>query len=149
MSRSAGESQTLAEKQVSARTVRLYLGHLRHFADWQREEYGAGLVDATSQRSVNAALAALQHFHARIRDAGQVRTNATAKLKSIASQPLAPEGFSQVKRQQLRHEAERAGPIADSIVSTLLNTGRRVDELVDLTLADVTLQFSSRQSSDE
>ncbi len=38
----------LAEEQVSARTARLYLGHLGRFAVWLREHYATELVDATS-----------------------------------------------------------------------------------------------------
>src|SRR5713226_2866083 len=144
----------LAEEQVSARTAQLYLGHLGRFAAWLREQYQADLVDATSHdlreyrarlaerqkpASVNAALAALQRFYGWARDAGRVKTNPTTKLKPIAGQPLAPKGFTFIERQRLRREAERAGPMASAIVTTLLNTGVRVDELVRLTCADVTL----------
>ena len=152
----------LADEQVSARTARLYLGHLGRFAVWLREQYQAELVDATSHdlreyrvrlaerqkpASVNAALAALQRFYGWARDNGRVRTNPTARLKPIASQPLAPQGFTSVERQRLRREAERAGPMADAIVTTLLNTGVRVDELVRLTWADVTLQPRSGKAA--
>ena len=78
---------------------------------------------------------------------GRVRTNPTAKLKPIASQPLAPQGFSPLERQRLRREAERAGPMVDAIVTTLLNTGLRVDELVNLTWSDLKLQPRSGQAS--
>ncbi len=144
----------LAEEQVTARTAQLYLGHLGRFAAWLREHYLVNLVDATSHdlreyrarltdqqkpASVNAALAALQRFYGWARDTGCVKANPTAKLKPVASQPLAPQGFTSVERQRLRREAERAGPMADAIVTMLLNTGVRVDELVRLTWADVTL----------
>jgi integrase len=89
---------------------------------------------------VNAALAALQRFYGWAQDTGFVKTNPTAKLKPIANQPLAPQGFSPVERQRLRREAERAGPMADAIVTTLLNTGLRIDELVSLTWSDLVLQ---------
>jgi integrase len=85
---------------------------------------------------VNAALAALQRFYGWARDSGRIKAIPTAKLRPIASQPLAPQGFTSVERQRLRREAERAGPMADAIVTTLLNTGVRVDELVRLTWAD-------------
>ena len=125
----------LAEEQVSARTAQLYLGHLGRFAAWLWEQYQADLVDATSHdlreyrarladrqkpASVNAALAALQRFYGWARDTGLVKANPTAKLKPIASQPLAPKGFTSVVRQRLRREAERAGPMTDAIVTTLL-----------------------------
>jgi site-specific recombinase XerD len=152
----------LAEEQVSARTARLYLGHLGRFAAWLREQHRAELVDATSHdvreyrarlagrqkpASVNAALAALQRFYGWARETGRLNSDPTAKLKPIASQPLAPRGFSSVERQRLRREAERAGPMADAIVTTLLNTGLRVDELVSLTWADVMLQPRSGMAS--
>jgi site-specific recombinase XerD len=144
----------LAEEQVSARTARLYLGHLGRFAGWLRDQYRADLVDATSHdlreyrarladrqkpASVNAAIAALQRFYAWARDTNRVKANPTAKLKPVATQPLAPLGFTPVERQRLRREAERAGPMVDAIVTTLLNTGLRVDELGSLTWADVSL----------
>jgi site-specific recombinase XerD len=152
----------LAEEQVSARTGRLYLGHLGRFAAWLRQQYRADLVDATSHdlreyraqlaerqkpASVNAALAALQRFYAWARDTDRVKANPTAKLKPIMSQPLAPHGFTLVERQRLRRQAEHAGTMADAIVTTLLNTGLRVDELVSLTWADVTLQPRSGRAS--
>jgi site-specific recombinase XerD len=156
----------LAEEQVSARTARLYLGHLGRFAVWLREQYRAELVEATSHdlreyrtrlaerqkpASVNAALAALQRFYGWARDAGLVKTNPTAKLKPVASQPLAPQGFTSIERQRLRREAERDGPMPDAIVTTLLNTGLRVDELIHLTWDDVTLlpRSGRRQSGRE
>lgn len=144
----------LAEEQVSARTAQLYFAHLRRFATWLRDQYRAELLDATSHdlreyrsrlaerqkpASVNAAMAALQRFYAWARDTGRVKVNPTTKLKPVASQPLSPRGFTPVERQRLRREAERAGPMVDAIVTTLLNTGLRVDELVRLTWADVTL----------
>jgi integrase len=71
---------------------------------------------------------------------GRVRTNPAARLKPVASQPLAPQGFTAIERQRLRREAERSGPVAHAIVTTLLNTGIRVGELVSLTWSDITLQ---------
>jgi site-specific recombinase XerD len=145
----------LAEEHVSARTARAYLSHLGRFATWLREQYRADLFEATSHdlreyrarlaerqkpASVNAALAALQRFYGWARDTGRVKANPTAKLKPIPSQPLAPQGFTPVERQRLRREAERARPMVDAIVTALLNTGLRVDELVSLTWADVALQ---------
>src|SRR5712691_7434441 len=116
----------LADEQVSVRTAQLYLGHLGRFASWLRDQYQADVVDATSHdlrqyrahlaerqkpASVNAALAALQRFYGWARDTNRIQSNPTAKLKAVASQPLAPLGFTPVERQRLRREAERAGPM--------------------------------------
>ena len=60
-------------------------------------------------------------------------------LANAAGVPLAPKGFAAGERQRLRREAERAGPMPDAVVTTLLNTGLRVAELVRLTWADVAL----------
>jgi integrase len=97
--------------------------------------------------SVNAALAALQRFYGWARDTGRVTTNPAAKLKPIASQPLAPQGFTPIERQRLRREAERAGPMTDAIATMLLNTGVRVDELVKLTWSDVVVRPRSGRAS--
>ncbi|MBA3331818.1 MAG: tyrosine-type recombinase/integrase [Actinobacteria bacterium] len=152
----------LAEEQVTVRTARAYLGHLQRFAGWLRRQYQAELLEATShdlreyrthlaarQRpaSVNAALAALHRFYAWAVSSRRMQVDPTTKLKLLATQPLAPQGFSSVERQWLRREAERAGPMTDAIVITLLNTGLRVAELVRLTWEEVTLRDRSGQAA--
>lgn len=148
----------LGEESLTARLARLYLGHLERFASWLRGQYQAELLDATSHdlreyrvqlaadqqpASVNAALAVLRRFYAWAVASRRMPADPTAKIKPLASQPLAPKGFTPVERQRLRREAEHAGPMADAIVTTLLNTGLRVDELVRLTWEDVVLRDRS------
>jgi site-specific recombinase XerD len=145
----------LAEDHVAAQTARLYLRHLHRFAAWLGEQYQAGLLAATGHdvrayrarlvgrqapASVNAALAALRRFYRWAAASGWAPTDPTAKVKPVPAQPLAPKGFAPVERHRLRREAERAGPMTDAIVTTLLNTGLRVDELVHLTWEDVALR---------
>jgi integrase/recombinase XerC len=135
------------------------VGHLARFAAWPGGRYRADLREATAhdlreyraqlarrQRpaSVNGALAALRRFYRWAHAAGRLggprgRGDPTAKLRPLPSQPLAPKGFAPVERQRLRREAERAGAMADAVVTTLLNTGLQVDELVRLTWEDVAL----------
>lgn len=145
----------LAEDHVAPRSARLYAAHLARFAAGLRERYRAGLLEATSHdlreyraqlaarqqpASVNAALAALRRFYRWASVGGRVRADPTAKVKPVPAQPLAPKGFAPSERQRLRREAERAGAMADAVVTTLLNTGLRVDELVHLTWGDVALR---------
>jgi integrase/recombinase XerC len=151
----------LAEDHVAARTARLYLRHLRDFAAWLGGCYQAGLLDATGHdlreyraqlaghqapASVNAALAALRRFYRWAAPAGWAPADPTAKVRPVPAQPLSPKGFTPVERQRLRREAERAGAMPDAIVTTLLNTGLRVDELVRLTWEDVTVRPRSGQA---
>jgi integrase/recombinase XerC len=152
----------LEQDQLTAQSARLYLGHLRRFGGWLRGQYQADLLDATSHdlreyraylaadqqpASVNAAFAVLRRFYRWAVAAGRIKTDPTARVKPLASQPLAPKGFTSVERHRLRREAERAGPMADAIVTTLLNTGLRVDELVHLTWEAVVLRDRSGQVS--
>jgi integrase/recombinase XerC len=151
----------LAEDHVSARTARLYLRHLHRFAAWLGAHYQAGPLAATGHdlrayraqlaarqapASVNAALGALRRFYRWAAATGWTPADPTAKVKPVPVQPLAPKGFTAVERQRLRREAERAGPMADAVVTTLLNTGLRVDELVRLTWEDVALRPRSGQA---
>lgn len=152
----------LADEQVTARTARAYLGHLHRFADWIARQYQADLLEATThdlreyraqlaarQRpaSVNAALAALHRFYGWAVSSRRMPADPTARLKPIATQPLAPQGFSSVERQRIRREAEHAGPMTDAVVTMLLNTGLRVDELVRLTWEKVILRDRSGQAA--
>jgi site-specific recombinase XerD len=57
-------------------------------------EYRARLAEQQKLASVNAALGALQRFYGWARDTSRVRANPTAKLKPIATRPLAPQGFT-------------------------------------------------------
>jgi integrase len=54
-------------------------------------------------------------------------------LTDVAAQLLAAKGFADVERRRLVRETEKAGPVADAIVTLLLNTGLRIDEMVTLT----------------
>lgn len=141
----------LAAAHVGERTARLYVGHLGRFAAWLGTAEGGGgigLLDVTGadvrayrthlagrQRpaSVNGALGALRRFYGWAHDAGRVRSDSTARVRSVAEQPLSPKGFTPVERRRLVAEAERAGPMASAVVVTLLHTGLRVEELCALT----------------
>src|SRR5919206_2832522 len=58
----------------------------------------------------------------------------------LPEQPLAPKGFSATERRRLVRAAEHdRRPIVRAIVTTLLHTGLRVDELVGLTWEQVHL----------
>jgi site-specific recombinase XerD len=142
----------LAAEPVAPRTARLYCGHLDRFAAWLRAQYEAPLLEGTRHdlreyrmhlaeqqqpASVNAALAALHRFYGWATATQWIQADPTATLQPMVAQPLAPKGFTARERQRLRREAERAGPMAEAIVTTLLNTGVRVEELVRLTWEQV------------
>jgi len=143
------------DTRVGERTARLYLAHLRRFASWLAQHYQAPLLEATTRdlrqykaqlasrqkpASVNAALAAQRRFYAWATETERIIKNPAAQLSDVAAQPLAPKGFSDVERRRLLRQAEQDGPMADAIVTILLNTGLRVDELVTLTWQGVHLQ---------
>jgi len=90
----------LAEEQVSARTARLYLGHLGRFAAWVREQYRADLVDVTSHD--------LREYRARLSRATEVdvserRPGSTAALLCLGSRYQSrqnePDGKVETYRQ--------------------------------------------------
>jgi site-specific recombinase XerD len=141
--------------KIGERSARLYVAHVQRFAAWLEQRYQAPLLDATTRdlreyrgelaerqkpASVNAALAALRRFYGWATDTDQVAKNPAQHLVDVESQPLAPKGFAPADRRRLRREAEKAGPMADAVVTTLLNTGLRAEELVATTWERVTLQ---------
>jgi len=136
------------DTKVGERTARQYVAHLQRFVAWLAEHYQAPLLDATTRdlrqyktklnerqkpASVNAALAAVRRFYTWAAETERIIRNPAAHLTDVAAQPLAPKGFSDVERRRLVRQAEHDGPMADAIVTLLLNTGLRVDELVTLT----------------
>jgi len=142
------------DTKVGERTARQYVAHLQRFAAWLAEHYQAPLLEATTRdlrqykaelgkhqkpASVNAALAALRRFYAWATESERMVRNPAAHVTDVASQPLAPKGFSDVERRRLVRQAEQDSPMADAIVTMLLNTGLRVDELVTLTWQGVHL----------
>jgi site-specific recombinase XerD len=141
--------------RVSERSARLYVAHLQRFAAWLDQRYQAPLLEASTRdlreyraelaqrqkpASVNAVLAALRRFYSWAAEMDQLAKNPAQHLVDVEAQPLAPKGFRDVDRRRLRREAEKAGPMADAIVTTLLNTGLRAEELVTTTWDRVTLQ---------
>jgi integrase/recombinase XerD len=135
------------DTSVGERTARLYLAHLQRFAGWLAERYQAPLLEATIRdvrqykadlcerhkpASVNAALAALRRFFGWAARTDRVAKNPTQNLTDVARQPLTPKGFTEVERRRLMRDAEKAGVMVEAIVTVLLNTGLRVDELVGL-----------------
>ena len=146
----------LAEQTgVSERTARLYMAHLQRFGRWLRADGAVGLLDATGAdvrayrgqlarrqqpATVNAMLAALRRFYSWAVAAGHIGRDPAHHLPGLPQQPLAPKGFSATERRRLVRAAEHdRRPIVRAIVTTLLHTGLRVDELVGLTWEQVQL----------
>jgi site-specific recombinase XerC len=136
------------DTKVGERTARQYVAHLQRFSAWLEQRYQAALLEATIRdlrqfktelgtrqkpASVNAALAALRRFYGWAIDGDRVARNPAQHVTDVAAQPLAPKGFLDVERRRLVRQAEKDGPMVDAIVTLLLNTGLRVDELVTLT----------------
>jgi site-specific recombinase XerD len=146
----------LAEQtRVGERSTRLYVAHVRRFGAWLQDRYQAELLEATTRdlreyktqlaarqkpASVNTTLAALRRFYAWASSSGMLERNPAQQLPDVESQPLAPKGFTDTDRRRLRREAERAGPVVDAIVTLLLNTGLRVEELARLNWERVSIQ---------
>jgi site-specific recombinase XerD len=152
----AGFVAFLAEHtKVGERSAGLYVAHLQRFAGWLQQRYQAPLLDATTRdlreyradlaerqkpSSVNTALAALCRFYGWAAEADVLTKDPAQHLADVESQQLAPKGFVPVDRRRLRREAEKAGPTADAIVTMLINTGVRVEELVTTTWERVTIE---------
>src|SRR6266567_2759788 len=143
------------DTKVGESTARQYIAHVQRFAGWLEQCYQAALLEATTRdlrqhktelgkrqkpASVNAAMAALRRFYGWAADTERIDRNPAQHLTDVAAQSLAPKGFSDVERRRLIRQSENGGPVAETIVMLLLNTGLRVNELVTLTWDRVHLQ---------
>lgn len=146
--------EMLAGRGRSPHTARAYVGQLRRFEGWLGENYGAGLLEATahdvqryraqlavqgSPHSVNTALSALRQFYGWAVEAGRLKSSPAREAENVELEELAPSGFSDQERRRLEREADKAGPMADAVVTVLLHTGLRVSELVGLTWEKVSI----------
>jgi site-specific recombinase XerD len=159
----------LMDRGLSGKTVRGYVDDMAIFADWFLEENHEPLTpvvltptDIRAYRdhmkagrskpaSINRRLAAIRAWCAWSVDTGQAASNAAAAIQGMRQQQPAPRWLDRKAQAKLLREIERDIALARTppaihlsrrnltIVTLLLHTGLRVNELCQLEIADVTL----------
>jgi site-specific recombinase XerD len=154
-------AQHLTASGKSRHTVKAYAHDLAHFATWFYQTTGeafdaqaVGPRDITAYRSflltrgkkpatVNRRLVALQRFYKWAQQQGHATHSPFEVLESVRvkqQQGLAPKWLDERQQLALLRAVRKGQHVRDlAIIETLLRTGLRVSELIDLTLADVEL----------
>lgn len=116
-------------------------------------EYRQFLLNVRKAKAstINRHLAALRAYGLWAKSSGSVQYNPVESIKSIAQQKHAPKWLDRREQAAVLREAERRIQAAKTepakrqairdhcILVTLLNTGLRVSELIDLELSDITI----------
>jgi integrase/recombinase XerC len=154
-------AQHLQSSGKSSHTVKAYAHDLAHFASWFAQTTGeafdpqaVGPRDITGYRSflltrgkkpatVNRRLVALQRFYKWTQKQGHTNHNPFEVLEGVRvkqQQGIAPKWLDPHQQLALLRAVRKGKHVRDlAIIETLLRTGLRVSELIELTLADVEL----------
>lgn len=155
----------LTSHDLSPNTRKATINDLRKVASWfasaNREPFTVGRVttrDVADFRdhlrrdqgqavaTVNRALVTVRGFFGWLVENGHVAANPAKKVKELRRQVLAPKGLDRSQVRRLLREIELRQDIrASAIFSTMLYTGCRVDDLVNLELTD--LMIAERSGS--
>src|SRR5574338_1223897 len=108
-------------------------------------------VQKAKASTINRQLAVLRAYGLWAKNSGSVTYNPVEEIKSIAQQKHAPKWLDRREQAALQREAERRIQAAKTepakrqairdhcILIVLLNTGLRVNELINLEMVDITL----------
>jgi site-specific recombinase XerD len=119
---------------ISRVTVR----DISDFRDCLRRDKGQAIA------TINRCLVTLRGFFAWLTDEGHVLANPAKVVKELRRQALAPKGLDRSQVRRLLREVElRQDVRAGAIFAVLLYTGCRVSDLINLDLADLTLNERS------
>ncbi|MHB1356269.1 MAG: tyrosine-type recombinase/integrase [Anaerolineae bacterium] len=156
-------AQALEREGRRPLTVASYLSDLKGFAIWFTQTNGEAFapqgitaLDVRSFKSylitvagfkpatVNRRLASLSRYCGWARAQGLLPANPTDEVKGVRQVKPAPKALGTVElRRLLREVHKRAIPRDIALVELLANTGLRVGEAAQLTLADI--EFSPRK----
>ncbi len=149
----------VASFDFAANTRRALVQDVRKFAGWfvraNKEPFTAARVTTRDvadfrdhQRrvehqavaTVNRAIVLLRRYFAWLQDQGHVLANPAKPVKELRRQQLSPKGLDRAEVRRLLRELElRQDVRASAIFQTLLYTGCRVGDLVNLDLIDIIL----------
>jgi site-specific recombinase XerD len=108
------------------------------FKDWLRREQGQAVS------TVNRALVTLRRYLGWLAQQGVIAANPAQCVKELRRQQLAPKGLERpIVRRLLREVELREDVRSAAIFSLLLYTGARVGDVVNLDLADLTVNERS------
>jgi integrase/recombinase XerC len=128
---STANKERFAVERVTTRDI-------TDFKDWLRKEQGQAVS------TVNRALVTLRRYLGWLAQQGVLSGNPAQCVKELRCQQLAPKGLERpIVRRLLREVELREDVRSAAIFGLLLYTGARVGDVVNLDLADVTVNERS------
>lgn len=109
----------------------------RDVNDWKAHQQ---VKERARPNTINQRIAAITSFFTWAAAHNLTKTNPAAHIKQAATPPLAPKALPENETRALLRAVTQHGDMRDiAIIETLLGTGLRVQELIDLQLHDLTL----------
>lgn len=145
----------LAATGKSPKTIKTYQSQLRKFFEWMVSSGGSDdptditTADASEYRNylqeqgkkpatVNTALASIEAFCVWMKEEGHIDYNPIEKVRRVEQIPEPPKWLTKSERARLIRTAEKEKNVRNTvIILTLLLSGLRAEELIDLKHDDI------------
>ena len=152
----------LYDLDKSEKTIQAYMTDLRSFSHWFETETGQTFdpenitpLDVIDYRkdmldqgrkpsTINRRLISISSFCRWARENDLIPNNPVEGVRPVAEEPLGPAALERKQQLALIRTVRRSGNIRDlAIITTLLHTGIRVNELCNLHVSDIIISENS------
>lgn len=152
----------LYDLDKSEKTIQAYMADLRAFSHWFETETGEPLIpenitpldvidyrkdmldQAKKPSTINRRLISISSFCQWAQKTDLIPNNPVEGIRPVAEEPLGPAALERKQQLALVRAVRKSGKIRDlAIITILLHTGIRVNELCNLQVTDIVLSKNS------
>ena len=152
----------LYDLDKSEKTIQAYMADLRAFSHWFETETGEPLIpeyitpldvidyrkdmldQARKPSTINRRLISISSFCQWAQKTDLIPNNPVEGIRPVAEEPLGPAALERKQQLALVRAVRKSGNIRDlAIITILLHTGIRVNELCNLHVTDIVLSKNS------
>lgn len=152
----------LYDLDKSEKTIQAYMADLRAFSHWFETETGEPLIpenitpldvidyrkdmldQARKPSTINRRLISISSFCQWAQKTDLIPNNPVEGIRPVAEEPLGPAALERKQQLALVRAVRKSGNIRDlTIITILLHTGIRVNELCNLQITDIVLSKNS------